>query len=90
MLSSCTGHECTFDGSASNDPDGVVFNYDWEFGDGVTFDGKTISTTGHRYGTPETYAVILTVADDEGAKGGRSQQVTVSAATIADDWAKNT
>ncbi|UCE74777.1 MAG: right-handed parallel beta-helix repeat-containing protein [Methanomassiliicoccales archaeon] len=53
-----------FDGSGSYDPDGVIVNYTWDFGDGNF--GYGVSPT-HVYGTPGIYEVILTVKDDDDA-----------------------
>jgi len=52
----------TFDGSNSNDSDGAIVGYEWNFGDGTTDAG--ISPT-HTYTTAGNYTVILTVTDDD-------------------------
>lgn len=71
----CTDLTCNFDGSGSSDSDGSITGYDWEFGDGNTASGSTVS---HSYGADGTYTVSLTVTDDEGATDSSSQEVTVS------------
>ena len=53
-----------FDGSASNDPDGTIASYAWDFGDGNTGSGATPS---HPYATADNYTVTLTVTDNDGA-----------------------
>jgi len=53
-----------FDASASMDPDGSIVSYAWDFGDGQT--GAGISVT-HAYATNGTFTVRLTVTDDLGA-----------------------
>jgi serine protease len=73
---SCTDLACSFDGSASSDPDGSIVSYAWTFGDGATGSGVT---TSHSYAAGGSYTVTLTVTDDEGAAGASSQTVTVSA-----------
>ena len=56
--------ELTFDGSGSNDRDGTIVSYDWEFGDGST--GTGVGPT-HTYTTSGPFMVSLTVTDDAGA-----------------------
>jgi parallel beta-helix repeat protein len=53
----------TFDGSASNDSDGNITIYAWDFGDGTNGNGKI---TTHTYGKVGNYTVTLTVTDDDG------------------------
>jgi len=54
-----------FDGSASNDPDGEIVAYRWDFGDGETAEGPKVS---HAFQVPQCdYRVTLTVTDDGGA-----------------------
>jgi len=71
----CTDLTCDFDGSDSYDPDGSIVSYEWDFGDGDTATGVTVS---HTYAADGTYTVVLTVTDDAGATGTDSQDVTVS------------
>jgi PKD repeat protein len=53
-----------FDGSGSTDPDGgAIQSWDWDFGDGSTGAGESPT---HIYVANGTYAVQLTVTDDEG------------------------
>jgi PKD repeat protein len=51
-----------FDCSSSSDNLGVV-SYDWDFGDGTTGKGKTVS---HKYASAGSYTVTLTVKDEAG------------------------
>ena len=51
----------TFDGSGSDDPDGTIASWEWDFGDGNTGSGETAI---HTYTAPSTYVVTLTVTDD--------------------------
>ena len=57
------GQPVSFEGSASFDPDGVITNWLWAFGDGSTTNGF-VPTTSHSYSNPGNYTVILTVTDN--------------------------
>ncbi len=67
---------CTFNGSASSDPDGTIASHAWNFGDGTTGTGATVS---HTFAAAGTYTVTLTVTDNQGATGTTSQSVAVGA-----------
>jgi len=55
----------TFDASASTDPDDNIASYSWDFGDGgQTSAGPEVA---HRFMSPGTYVVRLTVRDAHGA-----------------------
>jgi PKD repeat protein len=71
---SCTDLTCDFDGSDSYDPDGTIVSYDWDFGDNETGSGVTVQ---HTYPAEDTYTVVLTVTDNDGATGTDTQDVTV-------------
>lgn len=75
FTATCSGLECTFDAAASNDPDGTLVGWAWSFGDGV--DGRRKSTQ-YTYAAPGSYAVTLTVTDDEGFTASSTQRVAVS------------
>lgn len=60
---SCAGHHCEVDASGSNDADGTVVAYDWDFGDGTT--GTGAQTTAD-YAVPGVVTITLTVTDDSG------------------------
>ncbi len=77
FVPSCTDLACSFDASASSDPDGSIASYAWDFGDGTTGSGFNPS---HTYAVAGTYNVQLTVTDDQGATASTSGSVTVSAA----------
>ncbi|MFQ6118044.1 MAG: PKD domain-containing protein, partial [Candidatus Bipolaricaulia bacterium] len=50
------GQTVTFDASPSHDPDGEIFRWGWEFGDGATGEGQTVS---HQYEDPGSFTVRL-------------------------------
>lgn len=63
----------TFDASTSTD-DGSIVAYDWAFGDNTTGTGQTVK---HRFVWPGTYAVTLTVTDNDGSKASRTEEINV-------------
>lgn len=75
------GKEVSFDASEtmiSNVPeDNVAVSYDWDFGDGNSGDGKTVT---HTYEKAGTYKVTLTVVDSAGREGRATEEVDVKVA----------
>ena len=67
----------TFDGSKSNDPDGSIDVYSWDWGDD-TKKGEGVRTK-HSYTVPGEYTVTLTVTDDSGESHTSTHDVTVAA-----------
>jgi hypothetical protein len=67
------GAPVAFDGRTSSDADGTVASHAWSFGDGGSAAG---AQTGHIFAAAGTYAVQLTVTDNE----GRTSSVTTSVA----------
>ncbi|MGD8587508.1 MAG: PKD domain-containing protein [Chromatiales bacterium] len=65
----------SFDGSGSNDPDGSIVAYDWDFGDGST--GSGVSPT-HTYSADRDFTVSLTVTDDAGATDTATTIATIA------------
>jgi len=59
--SAFVGETVNFDGSDSDDPDGSIVSYDWNFGDGATGSGMT---TIHAYAAVGIYTATLTVTDN--------------------------
>ncbi|QPV63222.1 PKD domain-containing protein [Halosimplex litoreum] len=58
----------------SSDPDGSIESYEWAVGD-ETYAGSTAT---HTFGDAGTYAVSLTVSDDDGASASATTDVSVS------------
>ncbi|MCE8539777.1 PKD domain-containing protein [Ruegeria pomeroyi] len=79
-----TATEVRFDGGGSVDPDGRVTDWQWDFGDGATASGQSVS---HAYLRPGRYEVALTVRDDSGAPLNTDRDtmwLTINTAPIAD------
>ncbi|NUT98776.1 MAG: S8 family serine peptidase [Saccharothrix sp.] len=68
---SSTTPSCTFDASASTDPDGSISSYAWDFGDSTTGAGIKPS---HIYDTAGSYTVKLTVTDNSGKTATTSRR----------------
>jgi PKD repeat protein len=62
------------DASNSKDADGEIVSYSWDFGDGVAGDGVVVT---HTYATGGTFAVKLTVTDNDGKTGTSTRTITV-------------
>ncbi|WP_251343663.1 PKD domain-containing protein [Haloplanus halophilus] len=76
------GDAVAFDGSGSTDPDGSIVSYEWDVdGDGVV--DATGQQVTHAFASPGTYAVELTVTDDDGATGTATETIQVSPAPTA-------
>src|SRR5206468_766376 len=93
------GTPLVFDGSASNDPDGRIVRYEWNFDEGgSSTEGSSVvrqvwqlgdgavgegSTLTHRYAYPGTYTVHLTVVDEDGIAVTTSSDITVVSRPVA-------
>jgi PKD repeat protein len=64
-----------FIGSGSNDPDGIITSYLWDFGDGST---STEANPVHVYALVGNYNAVLKVTDNYGYIGSTSVPITVS------------
>jgi probable HAF family extracellular repeat protein len=65
----------TFDSSASDDPDGTITDYSWEFMDGSFFSAE--ANPSHTFTRAGTYSVILTVTDNLGMAASDIITITV-------------
>lgn len=70
------GEEIIFNTSESDDSDGLIVSYEWDFGDGASTTVSTQTVT-HTYTAEGDYEVTLTVTDDDGAAASTSQTVPV-------------
>jgi PKD repeat protein len=69
------GMEYEFDASGSVDTDGSITSRQWNFGDGTTGNGTTVR---HTFSAAGTFAVRLTVTDNQGATGTASANINVT------------
>ncbi len=71
-----TSEDITFNATASDDLDGQIVNYSWDFGDdNITTLIDPIIT--HIYTSTGTYNVTLTVTDNDGLTDSESKLITV-------------
>jgi PKD repeat protein len=71
------GEDVTFDASASEDSDGSIESYEWDFGDGETATGEQVT---HAFDDAGDYDVELEVEDDDGVTDTVTETITVSEA----------
>lgn len=80
------GTELTFDASGSvvsNTPkDNVAVGWAWDFGDGETARGESVT---HTYEKAGTYTIKLTVTDSAGRQASIEEALVVKAALVIDD-----
>ena len=78
------GNPVTFNAAGSDDPQGSIDTWEWEFGDGSTGSGQTVN---HTYTAPGLYIVELTVTDDDGYQDSTTRLVFVEDGSVV--WAEN-
>lgn len=64
-----------FDATASHDSDGRIITYLWDFGDGQTDSGQTVT---HTYDYAGSYTVHLTVIDNDHGQNTAVQTITLT------------
>ena len=69
------GRIYTFNGFGSSDPDGMIINWYWTVSDGSVYVGPVVQ---HTFGQSGTYAVTLTVMDQNGLVGTTSSNHSVA------------
>jgi PKD repeat protein len=71
-------HTFIFDASASADSDGILTHWAWDFGDdtGLTV-SQSLQIMNHRYMIAGTYAVTLTVYDNDGMSNAVTHTIAV-------------
>jgi PKD repeat protein len=71
---SCNALTCNFT-DQSTDTDGTIVNWSWDFDDGGT---ATVQNPSHVFGADGSYAVTLSVTDNDGATDSTARTVSVS------------
>jgi PKD repeat protein len=64
----------TVDATDSDDPDGQIRTYHWDFGDNKTATGRIAE---HKFGANGTFQITLTITDNDGATSLTRKQVEV-------------
>jgi PKD repeat protein len=64
-----------FDASLSNDTDGSIVSYSWNYGDGTTDSGMIVT---HRFESPGDFDVVLSVTDNEGNTDSTTKTIVVN------------
>ncbi len=72
---SLDGRTVAVDAGVSTDADGNVIDYLWEFGDGTTATGSSVT---HTYTTAGTYLTTLAIRDDKGGEAFAAADHTVT------------
>jgi len=66
-----------FSAVLSEDEDGIILQFEWDFGDGTSGSGESVT---HTYTTAGTFTVVLRVTDNDGETGRTNKTIYVSPA----------
>jgi len=66
-----------FSSAGSNDPDGTIASYSWNFGDGTA--PSSIASPSHVYQNAGSFTAVLTVTDNHGATGTANVAISATA-----------
>ena len=75
------GEIITFDASASDDPDGTIVSYDWDFGNGDSVNGTIVD---YAFPLAGNFNVSLTAKDNKGGEHTVSRPLAVIAGVTPD------
>ncbi len=64
-----------FSAVLSDDEDGIIVTFEWDFGDGTSGSGENVT---HTYTAEGTFSVVLRVTDDDGESATNSKTIYVS------------
>jgi len=67
----------TFNASASDDEDGYIVSYIWDFGDGTPTVNETDPIATHTYTTGGAKTITLSVTDDTGLSNSKSHEIWI-------------
>ena len=85
---SCTQLDCSFNGTGSNDTDGNVVGYHWDFGDGTAPDTTSGATVTHSYTSAGDYTVTLTVTDNQSGTGSATKTASPRSVLASDTFSR--
>lgn len=74
-----SGGTITFDARGSDPVEGVITEFNWDFGDGNT-STTLVGFTSHRYADWGTFVITLEVINDQGGEDTATQQIHVNGA----------
>jgi len=71
------GQTVTFSAILSSDDDGIIAKFEWDFGDGSSATGESVT---HTYTRSGQYTVVLRITDNRGATATAQKVITVNPA----------